>query len=293
MQWVEANPYRVNDRDDIGWTPLYNAVRSKMSLPLVLWLVDVKGADVNGKTSDGQTPLYCTQSLGLFSALLDRGADLTVMEEDAFTPLMWHVYFPSYADKLAFLQGLLQDPRVQSNVNMQNRLGNTALHFATEFFQRSIAKKMVKWLLLAGANASLINRNGDTPLAWLRRTQFRNKGAILLLEHALDGEKALLLVKTRLVITANSNATAPSCLRDRVARGQPLSRRTLVRVTLPHKGTGGRYELSRLIVFLLGMGGGSRGEGMPRDVFLVLVDLVAPSWDPLRKRGGAGPPLQA
>lgn len=113
-----------------------------------------------------------------------------------------------------------------------------------------------------------------------------------LLELALDGEKASLLVKTRLVIAANSNAIAPSCLRDRVARGQPLPQMTLVRVTLPRKMTGGRYELSKLVVFLLGMGGGSKGEGMPRDVFLLLVDLLTLPWDPLRKRGGVGQQLQ-
>ena len=31
------------------------------------------------------------------------------------------------------------------------------------------------------------------------------------------------------------------------------------------------------------MGGGPKGEGMPRDVFRVVLDLVMPFWDPLRR----------
>ena len=46
-QWVDANPGWVNDRDMAGETPLYVAARFKRSLPLVLWLLDDKGADVN------------------------------------------------------------------------------------------------------------------------------------------------------------------------------------------------------------------------------------------------------
>lgn len=120
MQWAEANPYRINDRDDIGYTPLYDAASTKRSLPLVLWLVDVKGADMNGKTSDGQSPLHGSRSIDLITALLDRGADLTVMEDDGFTPLMWHVYFA--VERHELLYRMLQDPRVKANVNMQNAL---------------------------------------------------------------------------------------------------------------------------------------------------------------------------
>ena len=51
--WVEANPGLVNDRDDGGCTPLYVAACGIKSLALTVWLVDEKGADVNGPISGG------------------------------------------------------------------------------------------------------------------------------------------------------------------------------------------------------------------------------------------------
>ena len=47
-----------------------------------------------------------------------------------------------------------------------------------------------------------------------------------------------------------------------------------------------------VLAFLLGMEGEPEGDGMPRDVFRVVLDLLMPVWDPLRKRGRAGLPLQ-
>jgi hypothetical protein len=41
----------------------------------------------------------------------------------------------------------------------------------------------------------------------------------------------------------------------------------------------GNRKLCRLVAFLLGMEGGPEGEGIPRDVFRVVVDLLMPSWD--------------
>ena len=53
-----------------------------------------------------------------------------------------------------------------------------------------------------------------------------------------------------------------------------------------------RRQFHNLMTFVLGMGGGPEGGGMPRDVFGVVLDLLMPKWDPLR-RGVAGmePPL--
>ena len=38
-----------------------------------------------------------------------------------------------------------------------------------------------------------------------------------------------------------------------------------------------------MLAFLLGIDGGPENTGMPRDVFRVVLDLVMPSWDPLRR----------
>ena len=57
-QWVEANPGRVNDRDRVGETPLMAAVGDIKSLPLTLWLLEEKGADVNATSADGRSALH-------------------------------------------------------------------------------------------------------------------------------------------------------------------------------------------------------------------------------------------
>jgi len=79
-QWVDANPGRVNDldRDEDGITPLYAAVFYLESLPLVLWLLDERGADVNGRLDGWETPLHVACSLDVLNVLLDRGADPTL-----------------------------------------------------------------------------------------------------------------------------------------------------------------------------------------------------------------------
>jgi len=42
--------------------------------------------------------------------------------------------------------------------------------------------------------------------------------------------------------------------------------------------------LRKTLAFLTGMGGG----GMPRDVLRIVIDLISPSWDPLRRAGPGG-----
>ena len=55
--------------------------------------------------------------------------------------------------------------------------------------------------------------------------------AIALLEESLeDAEKTSLLVKARRLVVAARNIAAPSYLQDRVARGQPLPRVSLMPV---------------------------------------------------------------
>ena len=65
----------------------------------------------------------------------------------------------------------------------------------------------------------------------------------------------------------------------------------------PRKVTGSQADLKKfrnLMAFVLGMEGGPENTGMPRDVFRgVVLDLLMPTWDPLRRKSaGAAPPLQ-
>ena len=40
-----------------------------------------------------------------------------------------------------------------------------------------------------------------------------------------------------------------------------------------------RRKLNSMVAFLLGLKGGPNGEGMPRDVFILVLDTVLPPWD--------------
>ena len=123
-QWVDANPTRINDwdRDEDGITPLYAAVRFIRSLPLVLWLLDEKGADMNARLDDGQTP----RTLNILKVMLDRRADPTVLDDNDKSPLMCHAYH----GRVDIVGHLLQDPRVRAAIDVQDNEGDTAFHFA-------------------------------------------------------------------------------------------------------------------------------------------------------------------
>ena len=80
---------------------------------------------------------------------------------------------------------------------------------------------------------------------------------------------------------------APAYLQNRVPQDLPLPRVMLA----PAADDEEERKFRTMVAFLLGMGGGPKGEGMPRDVFPVVLDLLMPSWDPLRRKPGAGPSL--
>lgn len=69
-QWVESNPEGVDDWGSDGSTPLYVAVFKLKSLPLALWLLDEKGADVNAATSQGATLVHGAFTLDLLDVRL-------------------------------------------------------------------------------------------------------------------------------------------------------------------------------------------------------------------------------
>lgn len=108
-----------------------------------------------------------------------------------------------------------------------------------------------------------------------------------------DAEKASILVKARrLIVAASSNVVKPTCLQIRVTQGQPLPRVALAPLTdglTDEEEEEKRRKLRSTLAFLTGLG----RQGMPRDVFRGVMDLLMPSWDPLRWKGTCmGPPVQ-
>ena len=137
-------------------------------------------------------------------------------------------------------------------------------------------------LLQAGANPDITNQYGLTPLDYLlQKYRSHHAPATLLKQSLADSKKAWLLVKAcHLVVSALSIAMS-SCMKERTAT---VPRIALVPVAGGFHDENERYcKLQSMVAFLLGMKGGSKGEGMPRDVFRVAMDLLMPPWDPLRR----------
>ena len=255
---------------------------------------------MNGTTANEGGALLYAETLDILIALLDHGGDPILSDPDCQLPLM----LQAQCGSAEIVARLLEDPRVRATINMQDVGGNTALHHAgcsgTRMFRGgtdATAAPKVPLLLQAGANRTIANKHGQTALAYLRQRRPNLYVTIALHEQALtEAEKASLLVKARrIAVAATSNAVAPSCLQARVARGQPFPRVTLMplpggqnegEVEEEGEGEEGR-KLRITLAFMCGVG----REGMPRNVFRVVMDLLMPSWDPLRrKNGGTGPP---
>lgn len=290
-QWVDANPEHVNDwdRDEDGNTPLYTAAYHLKNLALLLWLLNEKGADVNKRIFDGQTPFHGVRSLETLNALLDRGADPTALDENNDSPLICHTYFR----RVNIMAHLLKDPHVRATINVQRCDGNTALHFACFREDEGSTTSIVQLLLQAGANPLLINKQGVTPLAVLQEHHPAYTTTIALLEqtHAA-AEVTFLLVKARRLIVASASFTTPPYLQGRVVRGESLPR-VMLAPRMGKSRTNKRRKFRSMLCFLFGMTGGPKGQGMPQDAFRdVLMDLLMPVWDPLRKGSGVGTPQQ-
>lgn len=121
-QWVEANPGRVDERDKSGVTPLHAAIGHLNNLSMALWLLE-RGADVNGRSFRGWTPVHRARSLNILIALLERGADPTVLDDNQCSPLMHH----AQTGRANYVIRLLQDPRVRATIDMRDCNGSTSL----------------------------------------------------------------------------------------------------------------------------------------------------------------------
>ena len=134
-----------------------------------------------------------------------------------------------------------------------------------------------------GANLTIQNAQGDTPLALLRKDHPTHPTTLALVEQSLDAEKASFLVKARRLVVATTRTPAPSFLQGRVASGLPLPVVTLAVETDGQNNNDDNAEdrkLRTMLTLLVGM----EGRDMPRDVFRVVLDLLMPFWDPLRRK---------
>lgn len=151
---------QVNSPDQII-TFLESAIMSG-KLPMVKFLVDEAGADIHlsGSSSSSVGPIgYAALwgDLGIVGYLLDKGARTDINRSDrkeGRSPLMRAA--ANQKDDSEFIQAFIN---AGANINQQDRMGKTALHYAT----RSGNLNAVKTLLQNGADKNLKDF-GATPL---------------------------------------------------------------------------------------------------------------------------------
>ena len=231
---------------------------------------------MNAVDGGNHTVLYVAGTLEVFNALVECGADPTLPDFDGCAPLIVHLTNHRYH----IVTQLLQDPRVQASVNAPSPGGSTALHYVCMILDIPKLPAIIQLLLLAGADLTLKNSCGELPIDVLQRTFPTHPTTLALVEQSLDAEKTSFLVKARRFVMAAARTTPLSYLQSRAGRGQPLPLVALAPVT----GDQNDDELRTILAFLVGMEGG----GMPRDVFRVVLDLLVPPWDPLRRKAQGG-----
>ena len=149
----------VNARDQSGHTPLMEAC-SHGEENAVTFLIE-HGADVDPQDNDEETALHHAvysdcESLEILSCLILKGLDVNACESDGRSPLM----IASVRGKVNSVAFLLEHG---ANVNLQNKNGKTALHYAVIGYNGSC--EVFRCLIENGAdvNACLTN-DKCTPL---------------------------------------------------------------------------------------------------------------------------------
>lgn len=117
-QWVEANPGLLNEWDGTTQTPLFVAADKFQDVPLILWLVNEKGADVNAAVDcNGMTTLHLAKSLDVIKALLDCGTDPTMQEQTGERNPLTHFLGRDTTCNEDRVMCLLQNAQVRATVN--------------------------------------------------------------------------------------------------------------------------------------------------------------------------------
>jgi len=155
VKWLLDQSKTPNAKDDSDWTPLIISA-SAGHTDIVKVLLE-HGADVHAVTNQGRGALLYAASknrLEIVNTLLAQGADINKQDVLGQTPL--HRSAGPGHDEVVKLIINSQD----SIVDVQDRYGNTALHYACEE-ERLITAKL---LITAGANLEIENKEEKTPL---------------------------------------------------------------------------------------------------------------------------------
>jgi len=300
---LEEDPGLLNARvSDDGLTPLMGAAWEGHNA-MVARLLQL-GADVNARDESGRTAAHnaCWKASTL-ALLLDAGASIDARMETGETPLM------AAADEAAprCLRLLLARGGAALELDAQRNDGRTALHCAAAWYA---SPEAVQMLLAAGADPTIRNYQDETPLdkaeeEWEEEWGEEAASCVVLLEAALaEPERPRLLLRARdLLDTAAAVpkaakaalddglsyaaqhraalAAAPAYLKRRVAWAQELPR-----VEVVEGEEAANEKLLGCLKYALGLEGGGGWhedegpppQGMVKDVFVELCELLAPKW---------------
>jgi len=159
LRLIQEDPEIVNMAAGmVRWTALHG------HLEVVQHLVDY-GADIDIKNNDDATPLHraCTGGhLEVVDLLVSSGADPTVQTEFQWTPLMCASSW-CRVDVVRYLLGI---KAVRTTIEAQSEHGHTALHHALWITDITPADRLevLKLLVEAGANPTVTNNEGHTPM---------------------------------------------------------------------------------------------------------------------------------
>ncbi|KAI0867515.1 ankyrin repeat-containing domain protein [Hypoxylon argillaceum] len=164
----------VNSKAENGNTPLIHAIRRGSEFANLLLNY---GADVNVEDKYGQTPLaeairleYDKETISLFLA---KGAKLNVCNKDGMSPLAFAAQQRSKETvKLLLAKG--------AKLNMSDKISIPPILFAAEQGSREI----IKLLLVAGTKVNVSDKNGMSPLAFATKQESEETIKLLLVAGA-------------------------------------------------------------------------------------------------------------
>jgi ankyrin repeat protein len=190
VELLLANHADINARDDRGLTPLHDAADSDYKEG-VKWLL-ANHADLDARDNAGGTPLHHAAKAGhaeVVNLLLGSHADVNARDNAGWTPL----HYAADQDHKEVVELLLAN---HADVNAKANSGDTPLHRAS---LEGHSKDVVDVLLANGANPNASNVLGDTPANRLRE----------LAEEADRQQKLASMEKTQVLVIDHAHAPAP------------------------------------------------------------------------------------
>ena len=204
-----ADPAQI---DNQGFNVLHYMAMYSIDGDIPQCLIDA-GADINGRTIENRTPIFCAIYRGKFSsarALLDYGADMEATDMDGDSFFHYSLFFSAHE----MLQ-LLLDRRV--SYTSCDSTGGSALHIAAQHGDIKILQ-ILDAANLKGLDPNASNHKGKSPLQLAQEREDAPEGFVEKMQELLSGIRARNHAGQQRSNTNASSANAGGVfLRDRPA----------------------------------------------------------------------------